>query len=237
MARQTPTAIKSTIQEIISGTWIERGGTEPSVVKYADGTEAARVQIVGIIVGKSEGTPANLVIDDGTGSIMLKAFEKVPGIETITPGNLARVVARPRKYGEDLFLVPEVIKLVQDAQWVQVHKKEVELRENSYGQAQIQETAPPIGAIVQEETVDVFTEQTVQVKTTDVQNSSAMGEKDVIVSPQASIIDTIRSLDDGQGAETEEVLTQAGCNEDDLQKLLARGEIFQVSPGFLKVLE
>lgn len=51
------------------------------------------------------------------------------------------------------------------------------------------------------------------------------------------ILQSIRSLDKGIGADIEEVLTTARCKQEDLERLLVRGEIFEVSPGRLKVLE
>lgn len=51
------------------------------------------------------------------------------------------------------------------------------------------------------------------------------------------ILQSIRTLDKGTGADTEEVLVKAHCSQEDLERLLVRGEIFEVSPGKLKVLE
>ncbi|HSU72350.1 MAG TPA: hypothetical protein VLJ21_00695 [Candidatus Binatia bacterium] len=51
------------------------------------------------------------------------------------------------------------------------------------------------------------------------------------------ILQSIRALDKGTGADTESVLAQTRCSQEDLERLLVRGEIFEVSPGKLKVLE
>jgi hypothetical protein len=52
-----------------------------------------------------------------------------------------------------------------------------------------------------------------------------------------SLLDTVRALDSGDGADIEEVLTQARAGQDELQRLLVNGDIFQVSPGKIKILE
>ena len=52
-----------------------------------------------------------------------------------------------------------------------------------------------------------------------------------------NLLDIIRSLDTGDGADIEDVLSKARAAQDDLQRLLVAGEIFQVSPGKVKILE
>jgi hypothetical protein len=47
----------------------------------------------------------------------------------------------------------------------------------------------------------------------------------------------IRALDTGMGADAEELLSMTGCSQDDLERMLAAGDIFEVSPGRIKVLE
>ncbi|MBI4151139.1 hypothetical protein HY492_03365 [Candidatus Woesearchaeota archaeon] len=52
-----------------------------------------------------------------------------------------------------------------------------------------------------------------------------------------SLLDTVRALDRGEGADIEEVLAQARAGQDELQRMLVAGDIFQVSPGKVKILE
>jgi hypothetical protein len=52
-----------------------------------------------------------------------------------------------------------------------------------------------------------------------------------------SMLDTIRALDTGEGADIDDVLSRAGAHQEDLQRLLVSGDIFQVSPGKIKILE
>lgn len=55
--------------------------------------------------------------------------------------------------------------------------------------------------------------------------------------PRQHILEAIRASDAGNGADIDDVLTKTRCSQEDLEHLLSTGEIFQVSPGRLKVLE
>jgi len=58
-----------------------------------------------------------------------------------------------------------------------------------------------------------------------------------VVHAGSPLLRAIRSLDKGSGADVEEVLSSAKCTQADIERLLVRGEIFEISPGRLKVLE
>lgn len=51
------------------------------------------------------------------------------------------------------------------------------------------------------------------------------------------ILEAIRANDAGTGADIDEILVKTQCSQEDLEHLLSTGEIFQVSPGRIKVLE
>lgn len=56
------------------------------------------------------------------------------------------------------------------------------------------------------------------------------------VTQSLNVVDVVRSLDEGDGADYEEVLSKVG-DEDKIIHLLAVGELFETKPGRLKVLE
>ena len=67
---------------------------------------------------------------------------------------------------------------------------------------------------------------------------TAKGEVFVAITSDR-ILEIIRELDDGQGAAVEKVLAKAGRPDAEtmLTNLLAEGEIFEIRPGRVKVLE
>ncbi len=62
-------------------------------------------------------------------------------------------------------------------------------------------------------------------------------EETPIISNVEDITTTIRNLDGGDGADIEEVIRESGKDETQIQQLLREGEIFEVKPGKVKVLE
>jgi hypothetical protein len=201
MAQKPLIAAKARIAELLTGEWVEQGN-EPSAVTLSDGTLAARANVMGVVVDISDGDTPSLMIDDGSDRLPLRAFEKVPGLDTIMLGSPVMVIGRPRKFGETRFLVPECIRRLDNPVWLEVRKRELAQR----SRAPLPKPLEP--AVVEEEVVR-----------------------------GSPILQSIRNLDKGTGADTEEVLARARCTQDDLERLLVRGEIFEVSPGKLKVLE
>ena len=57
--------------------------------------------------------------------------------------------------------------------------------------------------------------------------------------PADKIFQLIKSTDSGEGADTEEVISKSNLEnaEQLVKKLLEEGEIFEVKPGKLKILE
>lgn len=196
-------AVKANVSELLGGSWVERTGIEPSAVALSDGTELARVNLMGLVVDKSEGTPPSIVVDDGTERIVVRAFESIQGLVDAQIGNVVNVIGRPRVYGSDRFLVAECARVLDDIRWLEVRKKELANR-----------PAPSTN-----------------------QSNSGLVEEDVVGTPHLAMLDHIRSLDSGTGADIEQVIAKTGCTQQDLEKLLVKGEIFEVSPGKLKVLE
>lgn len=58
-----------------------------------------------------------------------------------------------------------------------------------------------------------------------------------VKNPFELVVETIRGLDSGPGADIEEVLAKVPDGQKFLQTLIEEGEIFEIRPGKLKVLE
>jgi hypothetical protein len=112
--------------------------------------------------------------------------------------------------------MPEIIKKVQDRRWVEYRRLELAL----------QKPQPGSPAKPAEETSPVPSGHVVEVP----------DEK--MTSPD-SLIAAIRSLDPGDGADTEAVLAACRIQDADriLDNLMKEGEIFELTPGKIKVLE
>lgn len=63
-----------------------------------------------------------------------------------------------------------------------------------------------------------------------------LGKEDTPEEKSGNVLDIIRELDEGKGADEEEVLSKIG-DEKQLRNLVRDGEIFYTAPGRLKVLD
>jgi RPA family protein len=206
-------ARKLWIRDILGGAYIKEEGFKPNYVLLKDNSRAARVNLLGIAVSvSSEGLPT-IVLDDGTGRINVRAFEPSEKMSKTQIGDALLVVGKPRQFNMDMYVLPEIIKKLPDLGWLEVRKREL--------------AASPI----------------VSAETAPVPKAAASDDAEEMVvdsfSNTEKILDAIRQLDAGAGADTEQVIVQIGARdaEKTIQFLLQNGDVFEISPGKLKVLE
>ena len=100
-------AKKVWVNDIITGEYIKKSGWEPSyfITQYGN---ISRINIIGFIVSTEQNS---FILDDGTGNISIRFFDSAPNIELST-GDLAIVIGRPRRWNNDTYIVPEIVKKV-----------------------------------------------------------------------------------------------------------------------------
>lgn len=117
------------IKELLDGTYEEKEGWEPNILHTARGA-VSRVNVLGTMITIS----SRMMLDDGTGQVPLRAYDEVPGLAKAQTGTFVCIIGRPRKYGDGLYLVPEVVREI-DPRWALVRKKEL-------GEPQVHVRAP-----------------------------------------------------------------------------------------------
>lgn len=116
-------AYKSTVGEIINGDFVVRQGWEPNFVRDSiHNRDLSRVNIIGTIIEAG----GLFRLDDGTGNVILRRFEKP--VPDLTVGDLVLVVGRPREYNDERYLMIECLQRLENHAWLQVRRKELELR-------------------------------------------------------------------------------------------------------------
>ncbi len=221
------------IKSIKSGTYIEREGWEPNSVQTEFG-EVSRINCIGIIIEISK--PVNVleeqsqfVIDDGTETIEVRSFEKLQLSSQIDVGSTVLLIGKPRKYMDNMYIIPEIIKPLQK-EWIAYRKKQF---------AQL-EKIPVEELPKSEESQQIEKPETVK-KTVVEPEKEESEEESVTEKSEENIIQTIDSLDEGSGVNIEIVISQVTGDEESLKEkinsLLLHGEIFEIKPGFLKVLK
>ncbi len=199
-------ARKLWVKDVLDGTYIKEEGMKPNHIILKDNSTASRVNLIGVAVSSvAEGLPT-IIVDDGTGRITVRAFEPNAQMSAVQVGDVVLVVGRPRHFGGEMYVLPEIVKKVPDLGWIEVRKLELS-QTKIVPQAQPQEAS--------EEIID-----------------ESFGQSE-------NVLNAIRSLDTGAGADIDAVVEQVGVKdaEKTIQFLLQSGDIFEISPGKLKVLE
>lgn len=213
------TAIKCSIKKVLEGNYVQRPGWEPNYIQIGN-EQISRINIVAVIVGK-EGN--SFLIDDGTGQIQVMFFGEQNKFTQANIGQVVLIIGRPREYNQKRFIVPEIIRLVENDKWIEYRQKELE----------IQDKESPV--IIEEKQAIILKEKPV-IETKPVEKMDEGRFEDNYAS---IILSTIRKLDLGDGANISDVITASGLNKAEkyIISLINEGEIFEIRTGKLKILE
>jgi RPA family protein len=129
--RERMTAVRASISDITNGTFSDDNG--PHVVSPF-GVELRRVVLVGFVVNKvhREGDDTgkkrfeSITVDDGTETIGVKVWgeEDAAILEGVKEHILAMVVGKVRKYNDDVYVTPEVVRELTDPNFMSLHLME-----------------------------------------------------------------------------------------------------------------
>ena len=200
-------AYKVRIKDILNSEYIKTEGFAPNYLKV-NGQEISRVNIIGVIVQKSEpDNQKNLIIDDGTGKITARTFENDFLIDSIDIGDIVLLVGKPREFSMERYLLVEIIKKVEP-EWAKVRKLELEKN-------------------IEHKEVDEK-----ELKIEDVKEEKIIDENQ-----KNKILRIIKESDKGEGVDIEDISSDVDNLDGVIDTLLKKGDIFEVKPGKLKVLE
>ena len=163
----------------------------------------ARVNVIAYSVYKPENDKLSMIIDDGTGKINLRAFENTALFDSINVGDVVLVVGRIREFNNERYVMPEIVKRLENIEWINLRKLEL-------GSVSVNAAKTVIN---------------VEVKAPQ--------------SPKEDIYTTIRNMDTGDGVAFEDVIKKSKSTEAEkiINSLLANGDVFEIRPGRLRVLE
>jgi len=125
--RERMTAVRASISDIINGTYGEDNG--PHIISPY-GVELRRVVLVGFVVSKfnkeasSDGKRfVSITLDDGTDTIRLKVWgdEEAALLEEVKEDILALVIGKVRKYEDETYIIPEIVKEIIDPNYMGLH--------------------------------------------------------------------------------------------------------------------
>lgn len=125
--RERMTAVRASISDIINGKFREDNGAH--VISPFD-VELRRVALVGFVVGKyhrdadSNGKRfESITLDDGSDTIRVKVWgeEDAALLEGVKENILALVIGKIRKYDDEVYLVPEIVRELKDPNFMGLH--------------------------------------------------------------------------------------------------------------------
>lgn len=245
-------AYKVNIKDILSGEYVRGEGWDPSYI-ILGAIKVSRIDVIASVIDKSPGSESlSFVIDDGDSQVLCRSFESISSISAISVGDIVHIIGRPRDYNGERYVLPEVIRKVEDPKWMLARKKELvvfglklyapsdESKESRTSFAHLPKDkvlSRESGDMVAEEAI-VDTEEVIVASSSESISVASQGPSKKSSNPQI-IVELIRKMDEGKGVDQDVVISTsqlADC-EKVIDHLLKEGEIFEIMPGKLKVLE
>jgi len=209
-------AHKIRVQDILQSPYVKQEGEwSPNYIEW-NGNQVSRVNLIGTIVlaDTQENVTKSITVDDSTGKILVRSFDEQLNLNNAQIGDIAIIIGRVREYNNEKYIMAEIVKKIEK-EWGIVRKKELSLL--------------PAPVVIEKNKPEpiVESEQIVVNKSPDKE------------SPTEILLSLIRKQDNGEGATTEDIISQSQINDAEkvINSLLLEGEIFEVKPGRLKVLE
>ncbi|MFP4118422.1 MAG: hypothetical protein ACLFTH_00015 [Candidatus Woesearchaeota archaeon] len=218
------TAYICSIGELNEGEYVVQEGWKPNYVKSGP-RKLARVNVMGVVVEKPD--VYSFILDDGTGTITVTDFNQQKNTTNLSVGEPVLVIGRPRKSGDTLFIASEIVKANQvksDPMWLTLRKKQLQRIHAHTSTKSHVKTSP-------EETAEQRQARTPEQES----------EEQPIISPALTgddIIAFVRKKDDGSGCDVDEITDYFGSSaEEVVHALITMGEVYEIRPGKIKVLE
>lgn len=218
-------AYKVKVKDLTEGNYVVVDGWEPNYVVLADSTKVSRANLMGVVVSKdtTDDKRAVIVIDDGSSSISLRSFEENKSLQSAMVGELLKIIGRPRKFGTEMCIIPEIIKKVDNRKWIDVRKLELALKEKPSRKQRDPEKVEKTPLI----------EEPVKKK-----KESGEDITEEKRSPSVVVYNLIKNMDSGDGVDIEDIIKESKIDDTEqiIKGLLQEGEIFEIKRGKLKVL-
>ncbi len=198
-------AYKVWISDILNSNFM-KDETSAGYIKINE-VVVSRVNLIATVVYKAdqEQNLSSVMIDDGTGKILLKSFENFTAFSKIDGGDMVLAVGRIREFSNEKYIMPEILKKLNDIGWMAVRK--LELKDH-------------ILAEQKEEKIDGT-------------------DKNLSANASEQIYTLIKKFDTADGADIDEIIKNSDLNDAEsiINRLLENGDIFEIKPGRVKVLE
>jgi|SRR3989344_937989 len=185
-----------------------------SVKKIETDSSLNKINIMGTVVNQARREEGNaIVVDDGSSVIDVLIFDNT--VNNAQVGDLVQVIGNVGTIEGKKVIAGQIVKRLDNRRWLELRRLE-------------------LGSALPEK-------QDVSSRDVSSQGSRIAEEAkpDDSGSPAETILGLIRKLDSGKGANVDLVVRESRIEtaEKLINSLLEEGEIFEIRPGMLKVLE
>jgi RPA family protein len=240
------TAVKITIGKLLSCKYVEQNDNEPNYLELPSGEKLYRLNLMAIVLDKERvGAITNLLVDDGTGKVVLRSFEENKNIEKLTVGDSVLIIGKLRKYNQEKYVSPEIIKKVSSG-WLKLRSLEFDdIKEDKINVVEtLKEDVLEKKKMLEKGFSEELIKNKEKIENINVVEDNILDEvvdQEKIESPLLPVeklIQMIKKMDSGDGVMIEEIISNSEINDTEelLEKMLERGDVFQNSPGKVKVL-
>src|SRR3989344_3282651 len=234
------TAYKLWIKDICDGKFISPESIEETPYLETRNLKVSRVNIIAttVLIYKSEDSGyANLTLDDGSGeAIRVKCWrDDVRLLNNVNVGDLVNVIGRVRLFNNEIYLFPEIVKVLVDHNWGRLRKLELT---KMYGAIEIvkpQIKPVEVKPIVQEKPrINEITINTNNIEEIDFTKP----ETNTITETERQKVLTAIEGGADKGIRILEVASKCGLSEEQTQniirELVKEGEVYHPKPGFIQ---
>jgi RPA family protein len=227
-------AYKLNVKDIVDGRY-----TDDGFIEHGD-MQVNRVRLMGTVVQKflaEDKRYGFFVIDDGTDTIRIRSFQdSFELIQNAEIGDIADVFGRIRKYEEEIYIIPEIVRKITDPNlWV---LRKIELQKQQEKLAPKAETPKEEKRTTIKIKETIIEEEVIEEVIDNAPKPQAKGTDNL--NPRQKVISCIAKFDKGEGVDLEQLGKICGMDEsivdNVLTDLMNEGEIFEPRAGKVKIL-
>jgi RPA family protein len=240
------TAAKTKISDVTTGKYVALPGFESNYVLAKDGQRLSRVRILATIVDKflsESGRFAAITLDDSTDTIRAKAFNAVAVFDPLSAGDIVDFVGKVREYQGELYLVPEIIRKIDDPNYELLRELEIKRAASEWSRKRdtVLSYQKHVSDIAE---LKKMLKERFGIAPKDVeailQTEQEEPQTPELIEAKDSVLRLIVELDNGNGCDYSELIAKSGIEEAALDtiinELLEEGVCFEPRPGKIKKL-
>jgi RPA family protein/predicted transcriptional regulator len=249
-------AYKLKVKDIAEGRY-----TDDGFIEHND-LQVNRVRLMGTVVQKFVADDSKygfFIVDDGSQTIRVRSFQDSVGlIKGVEISDIVDVFGRIRKYEDEIYVIPEIVKKVDDPNfWIlrQIELKkqeekapvrkaepaeEVVQHREEHAKKEIPKSAKPEAKAQKLVAPEEVVEEEVIEEVIDKQPVKSAAKTEETISPRRKLIECIAAHDKGEGVDIDKLIEKCGLAENVMDNILTdlmnEGEIFEPRAGKVKIL-